>query len=238
MEEIWKDIPDYEGLYQVSNYGNVKSLSRKMVKGKAIYISKDKILKKSKDSSGYLRVALHKNSNGLQISIHQLVAIAFLNHTPNGYKSKIVIDHIDNNRLNNRLDNLQIISQRENTSKDRKGGASKYVGVSWDKRDSKYQSKIWVNRKYKCLGVFESEYDAHIAYQKALQMYNDGDLSFMKPKRYGSSQYKGVSKSFKGWRARININKKEKYLGCFDTELEAHNEVQRFKQQYLLLKKM
>jgi len=230
MEEIWKDIPDFEGLYQVSNYGNVKSLSREMVRGKRIYISKDIILKPKSPSihNRYFMVNLIKNSKSKSVNIHKIVAIAFLNHTQNGFK--LVVDHIDNNKLNNRVDNLQLISQRENTSKDRKGGSSKYVGVSWHKPSGKYQSKIWVNSKYKCLGFFENEYDAHIAYQKALQMVNDGDLSFTKPKQY-SSQYKGVCKKRKKWAAQIKINKKNKYLGVFDTELEAYNEVQKFKQQ-------
>jgi hypothetical protein len=181
MEEIWKDIPDYEGLYQVSNYGNVKSLSRKrLINDKFRYTTKEKMLLQYNDNRGYYRVKLYSNSNKKNYQIHQLVCMAFLNHIPSG--NRLVVDHIDNNKLNNRLDNLQIISNRENSSKDKKGKTSKYVGVSFHKRKNKYQSRIQINNKEIPLGYFEIEYDAHIAYQKALNMYQASDFSFIKNK--------------------------------------------------------
>lgn len=73
MQEIWKDIKNYEGYYQVSNLGNVKSLSRKI--GNKYY--KSKMLKKS-DNRGYLQVQLWKHSNMKWSLIHRLVAEAFI----------------------------------------------------------------------------------------------------------------------------------------------------------------
>lgn len=167
MQEIWKDVPDYEGIYQVSNLGNVKSLSRVVLRhGKYPFMCKEKNLYKGMTTSGYYYCNLKKNGNQKNFAIHQLVAMAFLNHKPNGYK--LVVDHIDNNKLNNRLDNLQLISHRENISKDRKG-TSKYTGVLWHKRDNKWMSYITVCGKRKHLGYFETEYDAHLAYQTALK---------------------------------------------------------------------
>jgi hypothetical protein len=154
--EIFKDIPDYEGIYQVSNLGNVKSLKN----------GKEKILWKNKKVSGYYCVGLSKNNTRKFFKTHQLVAIAFLGHKPDGHK--LVVDHIDNDRLNNRLDNLQLISQRKNTSKDRKG-TSKYTGVYWHKNRNKWRAEIKISGKRKYLGLFETEYHAHLAYQNALK---------------------------------------------------------------------
>lgn len=183
--EIWKDIPDYEGMYQISNHGRVKSLSKKVLrKGGSFFVTKEIILKPSVGLLGYIRYSLCKNNKQKTFRAHQLVAMVFLNHTPNGYEK--VVDHIDNNKLNNHVDNLQIITSRENTSKDRKkhnSTSSKYVGVSFNKRSNNYQGFIRINGKNIYLGSFEKEYDAHLVYQKALEMYNNGDLSFIKSKK-------------------------------------------------------
>jgi hypothetical protein len=169
MQEIFKDIPEYEGLYQVSNLGNVKSLAREMVKGKRKFISKEKILKLGKDGAGYYFVNLYKNGKIKNFKIHKLVAITFLNHIPDRYR--IVVDHIDNNPLNNRLENLQLISQRQNTSKDRINGSSKYIGIYWNKKANKWMALISINGKRKYLGIFSDELDAHEAYKKELKKF-------------------------------------------------------------------
>ena len=80
----------------------------------------------------------------------------------------MVVDHIDNNSLNNCLDNLQIITPRKNTSKDRKGHSSKYIGVTWHKQASKWVVHILNNNKREYLGLFEIELDAANAYKKRL----------------------------------------------------------------------
>tara|TARA_R110000823_G_scaffold2797_2_gene11159 strand:+ start:276 stop:806 length:531 start_codon:yes stop_codon:yes gene_type:complete len=155
MEEF-RDIINYPD-YQISNLGRVKSF-----KG-----SKERILKPRANNKGYLLVGLRKNPNRKTIAIHKLVAIEFLNHIPCGLK--YVVDHIDNNKLNNNLSNLQIITNRENCCKDLKKGKSKYVGVSWDKSRNKWKSEIRVNGEYKYLGRFDCELQASSAYQVALK---------------------------------------------------------------------
>ena len=157
MKEIWKNIESYEGLYQVSNFGRVRSLR----------FNKQRMLKPIINIYGYLVLNLCKDGNKKNLRIHQLVAMAFLDHKPNGMK--IVVDHIDNNKKNNRADNLQLISQRQNSSKDKKGYSSKYVGVAWHKAKSKWLSKIWINGKSKHLGIFADEIEAAKAYQNALK---------------------------------------------------------------------
>ena len=158
MREVFKDIPNYEGLYQVSNKGIVKNLLR------------NKTTKGNLDKSGYMKTILTKDGVKKTIMIHKLVAMAFLGHTPCGYK--LVVDHIDNNPLNNNLDNLQLITQRENVSKKNKKpkkASSQYTGVCWNKQDSKWTAALYVKSKRFFLGYFKEEIEAHNAYQKKLK---------------------------------------------------------------------
>ncbi len=164
--EIWKDIKGYEGLYEVSNLGRIKSLARIVTTVRGSWTYKEKFLKPTVSGDGYAKVCLCKNGKAKTKKVHQLVAIAFLNHKPNGHK--LVIDHVDNNPLNNELGNLQIISQRKNTSKDKKGFSSKYTGVSWNKAGKKWVAQITINGKIGYLGSFKDETKAAEAYQIAL----------------------------------------------------------------------
>lgn len=160
MNEIWKDVPGYEGLYQVSNNGIVKSLKFK----------KETILKPSL-LNGYFRYCLCKDKKRKRIYCHQLVAITFLNHIPCGHE--LVIDHINNNKLDNRVENLQIVKHRFNVSKSKKNNKN-YTGVYLQKRKTEYNiytgylAQISINGKKKHIDLFKTEYEAHLAYQKAL----------------------------------------------------------------------
>jgi hypothetical protein len=158
-EEIWKDIPEYEGLYQISNLGRIKSLH-----------GKGRIMSLILNGKGYYCVHLCKNGNQTTHYIHTIIAISFLNHKSCGYK--FVINHIDGNHINNNLHNLEIVTHRENTStcfrKNKDTFSSKYIGVSWDKSRSKWMTRIQINGKTKHLGYFSLEIDASEAYQKEL----------------------------------------------------------------------
>ena len=103
--EFWKDIKDYEGLYQINNIGQVKSLRN------------NKILKPWKLKGGYLQVTLSKNGEAKRFLIHRLVAEAFL---PNEEELPEV-DHINNDKTDNRVANLQWISKIENNRKKETG---------------------------------------------------------------------------------------------------------------------
>lgn len=160
--EVWKDIPNYEGIYQVSNLGRVKS----------IIFTKERILKPQKGTTGYYAVSLWKNKKPVIKQIHLLVAVSFINYIPvDTYK---VVDHKDNNKLNNVYTNLQIITRRENASKDqfRLKRSSDYIGVCWDKHNNKWKSQIRIDSKSKHLGSFMNEIDAHNAYQNKLKELN------------------------------------------------------------------
>ena len=169
MTEIYKDIPTYEGIYQASNLGNIKSLSRTVNNGRGGFtLIRERVLKLSVDSTGYNTVVLSVNGKKKTIKVHQLVAVTFLNHTPNG--SKLVVDRINNNRLDNKLSNLQIITQRQNINKDRIGVTSDYTGV--DSFRNKWRARIRVEGKQKHLGIFYTEQDAYNAYKKELNRIN------------------------------------------------------------------
>ena len=157
MQEIFKDIPGYEGLYQVSNIGNVKSIIYK----------KERILIPRINNKGYYQILLARNGVNTTKTIHQLVAIAFLNHTTDN--RKIVVDHIDNVKLNNNLNNLQVITNRENCSKDIKLGTSKYIGVTWHKPSKRWRAQIRINGIKKHIGMFDDELEASIAYKNIVK---------------------------------------------------------------------
>jgi hypothetical protein len=167
--EIFKKIPGFED-YEVSNLGNVKSLYRFFKDKTGRNTSKkERILKNSIDTNGYCRVNLsNKGEKRKTFQVHQLVAIAFLDHKPNGFKG-LVVDHIDNNPLNNNVENLQLITNRENSSKDKKGYSSKYIGVNWYKRDKKWRAQIMINGKLNHLGCFKNEKIAHAVYLNAVE---------------------------------------------------------------------
>ena len=157
--EVWRDIPEYVGLYQVSNLGNVRSLQRVDSRGRKL---KGRVLKAALCSPTYIGVGLCKDGKSKTITVHKLVAYAFLNHKPCGYE--LVVNHIDTNPTNNNLNNLEITTQRKNTNRKHINSSSKYVGVSWHKKSKKWQAAIRINNKQKYLGLFENEKEASQAY--------------------------------------------------------------------------
>lgn len=165
--EVWKDIKGYEGLYQISNLGNIKSLERysKHYAGGVKYIN-ERILKLSKNRKGYLQTTLNNNGFKKTHKAHTLVAIAFLDFIPNGMIN--VIDHIDNEKLNNNVNNLQIVTNRFNCSKDKKNKFSNYTGVTFKTDRNKFTAQIRVDGKIKYLGQFDTEIQASEAYNNIL----------------------------------------------------------------------
>ena len=167
-KEIWKDIPDYEGLYQVSSEGRVKSLERHVRHWKGgSQLIRERYLTTRRGIRGYSIVSLAKNGKSKTQAVHVLVAIVFLNHVPCGHG--VIVDHIENDKSDNRLINLQLISQRENTTKDRKP-SSGFTGV-YKRKSGRYKSEIF-NKRYKksiYLGTFDTPEEAHEAYLKKLK---------------------------------------------------------------------
>ena len=168
--EKFVDIKGYEGYYQISNLGRIKSLGRVVpMKGKSGRKCKERILVQCPNNLGYLVNVLCKGTRKTW-KIHHLVAMAFMNIKPDSTR-KMHIDHIDNNKLNNKLNNLQVITGRENLSKDRKNKSSKYTGVSWSKSSNKWCSNISIEGVVYHLGRYSEEEKASNVYQYALYMW-------------------------------------------------------------------
>jgi hypothetical protein len=159
--ETWKDIPSYEGIYQISDFGNVKSFK----------YGKEKLLKPGTNGQGYLKVDLCKEGEMKTKSVHQLAAEVFLGHKSDGYNG-LIVDHKNNIKTDNRLENLQLVTARHNSSKDRKVGTSKYTGVHWNKATSKWKAQIQINGKVKYIGLFTCELAASQAYKNELKQIN------------------------------------------------------------------
>lgn len=165
MKENWRNIKGYELSYEVSDLGNVRSVERSTIFKKGTRKIKGRTLSKCVNALGYETVCLRKNNNSNTCLAHQLVAVAFLGHIPNGHR--LVVDHVDNNKTNNILCNLQIISHRLNVSKDRKNKTSKYTGVNLN--GNKWEAFISINKKRRRLGTFNCEVAALVAYKSALK---------------------------------------------------------------------
>ena len=115
--EIWKDVVGYEGYYQVSNLGRVKSLDRKINKNGLIYEINGKILSPRKVGKGYLSVALQINKNRKNFMVHRLVAECFIK---NSFNLKEV-NHKDENKENNNLSNLEWCDHKYNSNYGNRG---------------------------------------------------------------------------------------------------------------------
>lgn len=109
QQEIWKDVIGYEGIYKVSNFGKIKSLSRKK-QNRHFFITTKEMLLSPCNRGGYLRVVLQKNLSKRFVSVHRVVAEAFI---PNPY-NKETVNHIDANKVNNSVENLEWATTLEN----------------------------------------------------------------------------------------------------------------------------
>ncbi|WBK39941.1 HNH endonuclease [PinkBerry-associated phage LS06-2018-MD08] len=110
MKEIWKDIKGYEGYYQISNLGRVKSLERKCKTNNSYRIKKEKILKGGFTTKRYKHVTLLKNKITKTYQIHRLVAIAFIENLLN----KETVNHKNGIKDDNRVENLEWMTYSEN----------------------------------------------------------------------------------------------------------------------------
>ena len=132
MDEIWRDIKGYEGLYQISNKGRVKSL----------YNGSERILKSHDNGAGYLNVILYKNTAFQSIYIHSLVAIAFVPNPDNLPE----VNHKDENKKNNCVENLEWMTRRDNINY---GTRNERVGDSQSKPIFQYSKSGDFIREWK-----------------------------------------------------------------------------------------
>ena len=161
MEEVWKDVVDFEGFYQVSNFGNVKRMTKTVYKNNNVIQNfPEKIIATHKHRNRYYSVHLTKGVDKFRLSLHRLVAIAFLNNSSN----KFEVNHIDCNKSNNKVTNLEWVNRHENQSY-KKNGKTRYVGVIKNNSNT-YTAYMGLNGKRNHLGTFKTEEEAHLARRK------------------------------------------------------------------------
>jgi len=161
--ENWKQIELIKG-YEISDLGKVRSLKMKQPKLMTPKMNKDR----------YFNIGLTVNGKRKYYYIHQLVAMAFLDHKPNGLFN--VVDHINNIKTDNRLCNLRVITMRENTSRKHIESTSKFVGVHLYAPYNKWCARIRYKGKKHHLGYFTDELEASKAYNTALELINKGEF--------------------------------------------------------------
>ena len=110
MNNVWRDIPGYEGLYQASNDGHVKALERKSWNGKVICIRSERLLTPQKVAGGYYQICITPNNKQIRKYLHRLIAEAWISNPDN----KPFINHKDGNKSNNSISNLEWCTRSEN----------------------------------------------------------------------------------------------------------------------------
>jgi hypothetical protein len=172
--EKWKSVTGYEGLYEISQYGRIKSLARtKVAKGNTCSSVKERIRVLCPERSGYLLATLCKDGKGLVHKSHLLVWDHF-GDTPRKGR-ELQVDHKDENKLNNLIYNLQLSDTRANVSKARltkDNRRSNYTGVQPipNGRNKRWGAFIVINKKNTYIGGFATEIDASRAYQNQLDI--------------------------------------------------------------------
>lgn len=159
VEEIWEDIVGFEGLYEISNYGNIKSCKRYVPHSRfGKKLVPEKKLSLGKDKDGYLMAILCKNATKKTVKVHRLVAEAFIQNS-----CKKIVNHIDSNKSNNFFQNLEWVSNLENSchSRLKMKTSSNYVGVTFNKKDRVFRATIRYNGKTISLGGFKNEEEAY-----------------------------------------------------------------------------
>lgn len=177
MEE-WKPVVGYEGLYEVSNFGLVRSLDRfyttkhpRSLSGDHTLtrIHKGKILSQINHNKGYLTVVLSKNGKTKSFLVHTLVAKAFIDS--NLDRKYSVVDHINEDKKDNRVNNLQIISNRQNLARSGNRKAGKHTGVYYLGEGVKnpWEVRLTFEGKTKYLGKFSTDIEAATKYFEFLR---------------------------------------------------------------------
>lgn len=166
MEEIWKDIAGYNGIYQVSNFGSVKALSKLVnAKNGSTRITPEVVMQHEINFNGYPTVKLVLDGKRMRHRIHLLVWDTFGNGMRDG--KRVVVDHIDADKTNCHISNLQLLSGRENIIKAKKR-IERLTGAYFN--GNVWFSQIRIKGCCKYLGTFNSEKEAHNAYMKEKEL--------------------------------------------------------------------
>ena len=152
--EVWQDIPDYEGYYQVSTYGRVRTTERKVWNGRGYYTIEEKI-KTLSPNRGYLQVKLSKDSTDKMFLVHRLVALTFL---PNPYNYPC-INHKDEKPINNNIDNLEWCTVAYNNAYN---GRNERISRKMGRGVQQFKDGVFIKEYHSCkqaareLGIFQT----------------------------------------------------------------------------------
>lgn len=188
IKEVWRDIPNYEGLYQVSTLGNVKSLNYN-------HTGKEKIMKQSKDKYEYLKIRLCKENKVKNFRVHRLVALAFLEN-PNNLPC---VNHKDENKQNNHVNNLEICSYLYNNNygskKQRMSESLKGKPKSEEMKRNLSKARRKPILQFSLDNVFIREWDSTKTASKELNLKSSSICMCCKGKTKTCGGYKWVYKS-------------------------------------------
>jgi hypothetical protein len=227
---------------EVTRCGRVRRVPKDWIRSKFYKHTYEVDLANLLKSRGYIVLGVNiKNFKLRVLGVHQMVASVYLNHTISGYS--LVVDHIDSDKTNNHVDNLRLVTNRENSSKERTIKSGLPTGVSYNKQNKKYVTIIYIKGSNRFLGYHFNLEDASKAYEDALSSLNKflkdtddkGDQNewfilyseknkIRKNKTH--SLPKGIEYSYhkKVFTAKIRINKKKIYLGTY--KIDASNAYQ------------
>jgi len=168
--ELYKNVVGFEGFYEISNAGNIRATEKIKNNQYGEFILPTKILSPKNNGRGYLAICLIKNKIKTTHKIHRIVAMAFMSN----FNKDLQVNHINGIKTDNRIENLELCSNRENGTHKflSKSKTSKYVGISFCKGRNKWQSCIQVNGKSIFLGRFKTELEAADAYRIYLSKNN------------------------------------------------------------------
>lgn len=219
--EVWKDVLGYEGIYQASNLGRVKSLERDIAHPRhGTYRRKERILKPKVSHCGYIVGTIQVDKNRNCILWHELVMLAFVG------SSNLSIDHLNGIKTDNRLENLEYVNQRENIS--RYWDKNKNLPTGVFKEKERFGSYVTVGLKKHYLGMYDTPQEAIAIRQTALANIDNIHLYTKTAKR---SQYgNGIKKKGNRFEASCHINGKRKHVGCYSSSEEAVLARQKFKE--------
>ena len=167
--ETWKDIVGFEGLYIVSNFGNVKGLTRtvKTKTGNRTYKQQD--IKPRIVGNNYRQIGLYKNGEKRyhQLLLHRIVMEAFVGYNP------MSVNHIDGDKANNRLSNLEYCTDSDNELHKYRVIINKKRGAYLNRQNNRYYSQLRYKGNLLSLGEFDTIDEAYKAYyEKYIELYN------------------------------------------------------------------
>lgn len=152
--ENWIKVNDYDIMYEVSDMGQIRN-------------SKGKTLG-SIGSDGYVHLITKKSGKYVNVRVHKIIWKAFKGDVPDGYE----IDHINGNKSDNRINNLQLLNHKDNTIKSLKT-SSGIIGINWDKTKQRWSAQITLNGKRYKVGHRKTIEDALFVYNEAQRIYDE-----------------------------------------------------------------